>query len=215
MSYAYRLGPASEASLAALVEEEGGPVREAILELPVTHTHPATGISDSSSVGRAVLTAADQAAARAALGVSTGGAPTATTTVAGISELADDTEAAAGTSNTVVMTPARSKLARRQQITARTAAHTAAAADVEKLITMTHGSSAAVTLPSDATDAGVLVGDWIEFLQLGAGQTTFTAGSGATLVVPTGASAACRGLNCRVVAQKIAANTYALGGDLA
>lgn len=139
----------------------------------------------------------------------------ASTTASGIVELADDTEAAAQTSNAVVMTPARTKIARRQAITARTTAHTAAAADVEKLITMTHAATAAVTLPSDANDAGILVGDWIEYLQLGAGQTTFTAGAGVSaLVVPTGASASCRGVNCRVVVQKIAANTYALAGDL-
>ena len=33
-----------------------------------SHTHPATGISDSTATGRAVLTSADQAAARTAVG---------------------------------------------------------------------------------------------------------------------------------------------------
>lgn len=35
---------------------------------PTAHTHPATDVSDSTSVGRSVLTAADAAAARAAIG---------------------------------------------------------------------------------------------------------------------------------------------------
>lgn len=34
---------------------------------PAVHSHPASGISDSTSVGRAVLTAADEAAARTAI----------------------------------------------------------------------------------------------------------------------------------------------------
>jgi hypothetical protein len=38
---------------------------------PSAHTHPATGISDSSSAGRAIITAADAAAQRAALGLGT------------------------------------------------------------------------------------------------------------------------------------------------
>ena len=38
---------------------------------PSTHTHPATGISDSSSAGRAIITAADAAAQRTALGLGT------------------------------------------------------------------------------------------------------------------------------------------------
>lgn len=40
------------------------------LYAPISHTHPASQISDSTSVGRSVLTAADAAAARTALGVS-------------------------------------------------------------------------------------------------------------------------------------------------
>ena len=38
---------------------------------PSAHTHPATGISDSSSAGRAIITAADAAAQRTALGLGT------------------------------------------------------------------------------------------------------------------------------------------------
>lgn len=38
---------------------------------PTTHTHPATAISDSTPVGRSVVTAADAAAARAAIGAGT------------------------------------------------------------------------------------------------------------------------------------------------
>lgn len=38
---------------------------------PSAHTHPSTAISDSTTVGRAVLTAADQAAGRTAIGAGT------------------------------------------------------------------------------------------------------------------------------------------------
>ena len=43
---------------------------------PAAHTHPASAISDSTAVGRSLLTAADSAAARSAIGAGTGNALT-------------------------------------------------------------------------------------------------------------------------------------------
>lgn len=67
-----------------------------------SHTHPATGISDSTSVGRAVLTAADAAAARSAIGASSLAiGTTGSTAMAGNTTLAD-----LGGTPTVVLTQA-------------------------------------------------------------------------------------------------------------
>ena len=50
---------------------EGNDARLADARTPTAHTHPASGISDSTATGRAVLTAATQADARAAIGAGT------------------------------------------------------------------------------------------------------------------------------------------------
>ncbi|HEY9409505.1 MAG TPA: hypothetical protein VIP77_07985 [Jiangellaceae bacterium] len=67
-----------------------------------SHTHAATGISDSTSVGRSVLTAADAAAARSAIGASSLAiGTTGSTAMAGNTTLAD-----LGGTPTVVLTQA-------------------------------------------------------------------------------------------------------------
>lgn len=67
-----------------------------------SHTHPATGISDSTTVGRAVLTAANAAAARSAMGATDLAiGTTGTTAMAGNTTLAD-----LGGTPTVVLTQA-------------------------------------------------------------------------------------------------------------
>lgn len=65
----------------------------------------AAGITDATPTGRAVLTAADAAAARTAIGAGTP-APVASTTTAGLVELATLTEAETGTDITRAVTPA-------------------------------------------------------------------------------------------------------------
>lgn len=86
---------------------------------PTTHTHPASGISDSTATGRSVLTAADAAAARTAIGAGTSnlaigttgttaaaGNRQATDTAIGMVELATTAEATTGTDTTRAVTPA-------------------------------------------------------------------------------------------------------------
>lgn len=90
--------------------------------------------------------------------------------------------------------------------------YTPVASDVTKLITLNNASAIALTLPQDS-DLSWNVGDWFELIQLGAGQVTAAAGTGATLKdTPT---AKARAQNSRLFVQKIAANTWHLAGDLA
>ncbi|MCA3003785.1 MAG: hypothetical protein IOD15_00290 [Phycisphaerales bacterium] len=56
---------------------------------PTAHTHPASEISDSSTTGRAVLTAADQAAARSAIGSQVAGSYAASVHTHPASEISD------------------------------------------------------------------------------------------------------------------------------
>lgn len=60
---------------------------------PTAHTHPAAQISDATATGRAVVTAADAAAARAAIGAGTGNSNLALGTTASTA-LAGNTTAA-------------------------------------------------------------------------------------------------------------------------
>ena len=86
---------------------------------PTAHTHPASAISDSTATGRSVLTAADAAAARTAIGAGTSnlgigttgttaaaGNRQATETATGMVELATTAEATAGTDTSRAVTPA-------------------------------------------------------------------------------------------------------------
>ena len=86
---------------------------------PTAHTHPASAISDSTATGRSVLTAADAAAARTAIGAGTSnlaigtsgttaaaGNRQATATAIGMVELATAAEATTGTDTTRAVTPA-------------------------------------------------------------------------------------------------------------
>lgn len=56
---------------AAGTAAEGNDARLSDARTPTAHTHPATGISDSTAVGRSVVTATDAAAARTAIGAGT------------------------------------------------------------------------------------------------------------------------------------------------
>lgn len=103
-------------------------------------------------------------------------------------------------------------IAVQQPINAQTASYTVLLTDVAKLITMNNAGAVTVTMPSDAT-AAIPIGCWVEILQIGAGQVTVAAGAGATLV--GGPTAKARAVYSRLFVQKVAANTWALAGDLA
>lgn len=92
-------------------------------------------------------------------------------------------------------------------------AYTLTRDDAYKVLRFTNGSAITVTVPSDSV-AEIPVGAGIELHQKGAGQITFTQGSGATLQLrgsfnKTAGQFAVAGL------RKDAANTFVLTGDLA
>lgn len=100
-----------------------------------------------------------------------------------------------------------------QSINAQTGTtYTLATTDLGKLITLSNAAAITLTVPQDSAVTWA-VGAWCEIFQLGAGQITVVAGSGATLrTTPT---AKVRAQYARAYLQKISANTWALAGDLA
>lgn len=101
-----------------------------------------------------------------------------------------------------------------QTINAQTGTtYTLASTDVGKLVTLSNASAITLTVPQDS-DASIPVGSYFDVVQLGAGQVTVAAGSGATLRVG-GLTAKARAQYSSLGVQKIAANTYRLYGDLA
>jgi len=91
--------------------------------------------------------------------------------------------------------------------------YTLVASDVGKLITLNNAAAITLTLPQDS-DATIAVRKYIDLYQLGAGQVTVAAGSGATLRV-SGLTAKARAQYSRLGVQKVSANTWSLFGDLA
>lgn len=86
-----------------------------------------------------------------------------------------------------------------------------ASTDVGKLITLNNAAAISLVIEGDAT-LTFPIGAWLELYQLGAGKVTVV-GSGATIrSTPTTKT---RAQYSRLFAQKIAANTWALSGDLA
>ncbi len=91
--------------------------------------------------------------------------------------------------------------------------YTLVAGDAGKIISLSNGSAITLTLPQDS-DASIAVGVYVDLYQLGAGQVTVVAGTGATLRV-SGLTAKARAQYSRLVVQKVSANTWLLAGDLA
>lgn len=93
-------------------------------------------------------------------------------------------------------------------------AYTPVPSDVGKLVTLTNASAITLTLDKDADEA-IPVGGEVAFIQLGAGLVTVAAESGATIHNdPNATSLAFKGQYGRVLATKIAANTWLLSGDM-
>lgn len=84
--------------------------------------------------------------------------------------------------------------------------------DLGALVTCTNVAAITVYLPQDA-DLAVPIGGFIEWVPLGAGMITFVAGTGATVL--TADTAVTRKTNSVALAEKIAANTWLVVGDLA
>lgn len=87
------------------------------------------------------------------------------------------------------------------------------AGDVGYLVTLSNASAISLTVPQDS-DQTISVGSYVDLMQLGAGQVTVSAGTGATLRV-SGLTAKARAQYSRLGVQKIAANTWVVFGDLA
>ena len=153
---------------------------------PATHSHPAADISDSTTVGRAVLTAADAAAARSAIGAGTSSlalGSTGSTAAAG-----NHTHAATGISDST--TVGRAVLTAADAAAARTAI----GAGTSSLALGSSGSTAAAgdhTHPatgiSDSTSVGRAV---MTAANAAAGRTAIGAGTSSLALGSTGSTAA-------------------------
>jgi hypothetical protein len=104
--------------------------------------------------------------------------------------------------------------AQAQPINAQTGTtYTLVAGDAGKLVTCSNAAAITLSVPQDSA-ATIAVGVYIDLYQLGAGQVTVAAGTGATLRV-SGLTAKARAQYSRLVVQKVSANTWLLAGDLA
>jgi hypothetical protein len=103
------------------------------------------------------------------------------------------------------------KATKRPGFSTYTTSQTAALADEEKLVRMNSASALNYTLPQDSAVA-FPVGARIDVQQIGAGQVTFVAGTGATIDVTNKKIAAQWGAASAI---KTAANTWTLIGALA
>lgn len=101
-----------------------------------------------------------------------------------------------------------------QSINAQTGtAYTLVAGDAQKLVTLSNAAAITLTVPQDS-DATLPVGTSVDLAQIGAGQVTVVAGTGATLTSP-GPTDKTRAQHSKLKVQKITANTWILSGDLA
>lgn len=101
-----------------------------------------------------------------------------------------------------------------QEVNAQTGTtYTLVAGDAGKLVTLSNVAAVTLTLPQDS-DATIAIGTYVDLYQLGAGQVTVAAGTGATLRT-SGLTAKARAQYARFGVQKVSANTWSLFGDLA
>jgi hypothetical protein len=101
-----------------------------------------------------------------------------------------------------------------QTINAQTGTtYTPVVGDTGQLTTLSNAAAITVTIPQDSALTWP-IGMIRDYMQLGAGQVTVVAGTGAT-VHPSGLTNKARAQYARFSVQKIAANTFSLFGDLA
>ena len=176
-------------------------------------------LADFSAAGRALVDDADASAQRTTLGLgnaatltvdadlATFALPASTTISSYGATLVDDADAAAALTTL-------GAVAQAQSVNAQTGTtYTLVAGDAGKLVSLSNGSAITLTLPQDS-DATIAVGTYVDLYQLGAGQVTVAAGTGATLRT-SGLTAKARAQYSRLGVQKVSANTWSLFGDLA
>lgn len=101
-----------------------------------------------------------------------------------------------------------------QTINAQTGTtYTLVAGDAGKMVSLNNASAITLSVPQDSA-ATIAIGTYVDLYQLGAGQVTVAAGTGATLRV-SGLTAKARAQYSRFAVQKVSANTWVLFGDLA
>lgn len=132
--------------------------------------------------------------------------PDATTTLVG-------TDTTDTLTNKTLTTPIETNPLVRQTINAQTGTtYTVVLADEGKLVTLSNAGAITCTLPQDS-DVAIPVGGRVDFAQIGAGQVTFAAGTGATVNATPGLKISAQ--YGGVSAVKRAANTWILFGALA
>lgn len=171
----------------------------------------------TTAFGRALLELADAAALRTAGGlgtIATQAANNVTITGGSITGITDLAVADGGTGAST----AAAALANLggspsvQTINAQTGTtYTIVLTDVDKIVTQSNAGAITTTLPQDS-DVAVPVGTHIDFIQIGAGQVTFAAGTGATVNGTPGLKL--RAQWSAASAIKRAANTWVVIGDL-
>lgn len=101
-----------------------------------------------------------------------------------------------------------------QGINAQTGtSYTLVASDAGKMVSLSNAAGITLSVPQDSA-AAIAIGTYVDLYQLGAGQVTVAAGTGATLRV-SGLTAKSRAQYSRFAVQKVAANTWVVFGDLA
>jgi hypothetical protein len=95
-----------------------------------------------------------------------------------------------------------------------TARTVASATDIYNIVTFSSSSAVTVTVPSDTADSGFPVGSWLIIRQMGTGQITVAAGSGAT-VIATDNQLKTRVRYSEIALEKTSANTWLVAGDTA
>lgn len=134
---------------------------------PTSHTHTASNISDSTVIGRTVLTATDATAVRTAIGAGTSNyvATSATETAQGVVELATAAETTTGTDATRAVHPAGLKVELDKKALV---SHTHTAANISDSTVIGRG----VLTATDATAVRTLIGAGTSNLVIGTGAGT-------------------------------------------
>jgi hypothetical protein len=189
-----------------------------------SHAHAASDISDSTSTGRSVLTAASATAARSAIGAGTSNLALGTTSSTAKAGNYSPTKSDVGLSNVdntsdankPVSNATAAALAGKQDSTVSINAQTGTSytlvlTDASKLITLSNSSAVTLTVPPNSSVA-FPIGSRIVVSQFGEGQVSMAAGAGVTLRSDPGLKIAARYGAAELI--KVATNEWLVVGRL-